>query len=147
MDSSEFSSLKVALFWILPESYNLHKGLEKPLLLQFDGIEILHTWDGKPAESCNRQMPPNRRRQPKMPQNTLFCRLCRCGGTGIHAGFKNPFSFENVGSNGIIFHKPHFQPKNGDFDQYFPKILSNCIFRIAFLHDDGGCELQRIAFL
>ena len=42
LDSSEFSSLKVALFWILLESYNLHKGLKKPLFLQFDGIEILH---------------------------------------------------------------------------------------------------------
>mgnify|MGYP003148973392 CR=1 FL=1 len=45
LDSSEFSSLKVALFWILLESYNLHKGLEKPLLLLFVGIGKLHFRD------------------------------------------------------------------------------------------------------
>ena len=75
LDSSEFSSLKVALFWILLESYNLHKGLEKPLFLQFDGIEILHTWDGKPAESCNRRMPRFPADNSFWLQNLGFCSL------------------------------------------------------------------------
>lgn len=53
----------------------------------------------------------------------------------------------SVGSNGIISHRPHFQPKNGDFDPKQPKTLTNCTIRIAFLHDAGDGELQRIAQL
>jgi len=52
-----------------------------------------------------------------------------------------------VGSFGTIRNHPHFQPKNGDFHPKQPKSLTNCTIRIAFLHDAGVGELQRIAQL
>tara|TARA_R100000479_G_scaffold74517_1_gene36104 strand:- start:176 stop:406 length:231 start_codon:yes stop_codon:yes gene_type:complete len=52
-----------------------------------------------------------------------------------------------VGSYGTIRNNRPFQPKNDDFHPKQPKTLTNCIFGIAFLHDAGVGELQRIAQL